>query len=282
MNKLTKTAICAAAAVAMFSAAAEPPACGKEGPGRKARDAEGFGQRSQERRMEGMRPNRAQGHWVLKLFSEDESLEKIGVTDKAAAEKIKKEFESLKEQSADLETKIRQSALEQAKMMRSVNNGDKSVAPATVLAKIDETWKLRAEQGKIAVKSILLLRDNLTAEQFKAAQSLIRCGARSRIENRRGEPFGGRRGGMRGREGAPGREGMRDRDGGAPGREGMRGRDGMRKREGKRNFKRGGNRPGGRPGDEPALDGGAPEGPAPEGAGDPPPPPDAVEEEDMK
>jgi len=129
-----------------------------------------------------------EGPWVLRFFSDPEKLEKAGVTDAAVREKIAAKAAELKAKGDELGKKIRDLSREQAMMMGEfIKNRSADAAP--LLAKIDEIAKLRAEQGKLAVQSILALRENLTDEQIEAVKKFIFERGRDRM-NRRG------RGGM--------------------------------------------------------------------------------------
>ncbi len=156
----------------------------------------------------GAAPHRAGGHppfgpgammqnaWVARVLSSRENLAKIGVTDAAVCDKLIGELTAIREKSDALEKQVRGISREQAQLMRDLME-DKSKDAKPVLDKIDEVAKLRAEQGRLAVKAILLARDNLSEEQLKQARSLIREGGLQRGRMRRGEggrPEGGRHG----------------------------------------------------------------------------------------
>lgn len=138
------------------------------------------------------------GPWVAGLLSSDEALRKIGVADSAVSEKIRRGLKEIKKNSFEIEKKIRMHSREQAAMMKALMSG-KTKDAAKVLAKIDELAALRSEQGKLAVKTILLLRENLTDEQMKNARRLIMRSGKARIAERRkafaGRESGGKRGG---------------------------------------------------------------------------------------
>ena len=122
------------------------------------------------------------------IRSDAEKLAKAGVTDAAVCEKIAGKAAELKAKGDELGKKIRELSHEQAMMMGEfIKNRSADAAP--LLAKIDEIAKLRAEQGKLAVQSILALRENLTDEQIESVKKFIFERGRDRM-NRRG------RGGM--------------------------------------------------------------------------------------
>ncbi len=146
------------------------------------------------------------GPWVAQLLCSSENLDKIGVTDEALRGKLTLELQPIKDKGNELEKQIREISREQAQLMRELF-AEKGRDAKPVLDKIDEVAKLRAEQGRLAVKAILVARDNLSPEQLKKAQELIREGGHQRGSLRRGE-FG--RPGGEGRRG-PGGEGRRGR-----------------------------------------------------------------------
>ena len=146
------------------------------------------------------------GPWVAQLLCSSENLDKIGVTDEALRGKLTLELQPIKDKGNELEKQIREISREQAQLMRELF-ADKAKDAKPVLDKIDEVAKLRAEQGRLAVKAILVARDNLSPEQLKKAQEIIREGGHQRGRMRRGE-FG--RPGGEGRRG-PGGEGRRGR-----------------------------------------------------------------------
>lgn len=129
------------------------------------------------------------GPWVAQMLAGGDNLEKIGVEDEALRESLRRDLTSLKEKADVIEREVRKVSREQAKMMRELMR-DRSRSADDVLAKIDEVAKLRAEQGRLAVQSIVLLRDKLSAEQLEAAHKLVtergRARGRMRMEERGG------------------------------------------------------------------------------------------------
>ena len=147
------------------------------------------------------------GPWVAQLLCNSENLDKIGVTEEALRGKLTLELQPIKDKGNELEKQIREISREQAHLMRELF-AEKGRDAKPVLDKIDEVARLRAEQGRLAVKAILVARDNLSPEQLKKAQELIREGGSQRGRMRRGE-FG--RPGAGGERRGPGGEGRRGR-----------------------------------------------------------------------
>jgi len=168
----------------------------------KPRHGRGGRHQRGERPAMGERPERpmpgpmmyAVGAWVPRMLANKASLEKIGVTDEALRTKLLAEFKPLKEQGDVLEQKIREISQEQVQLMRALFQ-DKGSDPKAVQDKIDEVAKLRAEQGGLSVKAIVVLRDNLSPEQLAKAREFILEHGRERGRMRRGgmRPGGERR-----------------------------------------------------------------------------------------
>jgi hypothetical protein len=124
------------------------------------------------------------GAWVSRLLSIRENLEKIGVDDAEVLDKVGRELGKIKKSNYDLEKRIRILSREQAKLMRELANKEE-VDDKELFAKIDELAKLRAEQGRLAVKSLLVLRSNLDEKQMKAAHKLVAKSAREKMAARK-------------------------------------------------------------------------------------------------
>ena len=158
------------------------------------------------------------GPWVARMLSSKTTLEKIGVADEALRDKIIAMIAPLKDKGDALDKKIRDIAFEQAEMTRALFD-DKTRDPKPVMDKIGEVAKLRAEQARISVKAMLMLRENLSAEQLEKAKTVIFERGRERRRMRNGGAGGGegRKPGMGDGEGRPHRRGGEGR---RPGRGG--------------------------------------------------------------
>lgn len=144
------------------------------------------------------------GMWVTRMLSNKHGLERIGVTDPALRDKIMAAVAPLKEKSEDLEQKIRVLAREQFELMRGLLD-DKTREPKPVMEKIGEVARLRAEQGKLSVRAILVLRDNLPPEQLENAKKMIIRNGRERMFSRGPNDGDGNEGMRRGPRGGEGR-----------------------------------------------------------------------------
>ena len=163
----------------------------QEKPRRGGRHQRGERPAMGERPMPGQMMHAA-GAWVPRMLSTKASLEKIGVTDEAVSAKLLAELKPLKEQGDVLERKIREVSRDQAQLMRGLLK-DKGADPKAVMDRIDEVAKLRAEQGRLSVRALVALRDNLAPEQLEKARAFILEHGRERGRMRHGMGPGGER-----------------------------------------------------------------------------------------
>ena len=113
-----------------------------------------------------------QGPWLVRMFTKKENFEKLGISDKAKADKLLADLEKIKDEGNAIEKKVREISREQAELMRKLF-ADKATDSKEVMAKIDEVAKLRADQARLSVKTILTLRENLTEEQMQNARNMM-------------------------------------------------------------------------------------------------------------
>lgn len=142
-------------------------------------------ERPQRSRMVQRPMMQGQGPWLVRLFTKKENFEKIGISDKIKADKLFADLESIKGESNALEKKIREISREQAELMRKLFS-DRTSDGKDVMAKIDEVAKLRADQARLSVKAIQLLRENLSDEQMQNARNMIMERGRMRRAMRHG------------------------------------------------------------------------------------------------
>ena len=126
-----------------------------------------------------------QGPWLVRMFTKKENFEKLGISDKAKADKLLADLESIKDEGNAIEKKVREISREQAELMRKLF-ADKAADSKEVMAKIDEVAKLRADQARLSVKTILMLRENLTEEQMKNARNMMMERGKARRSMRQG------------------------------------------------------------------------------------------------
>ena len=113
-----------------------------------------------------------QGPWLVRMFTKKDNFEKLGITDKAKADKLLADLEKIKDEANTIEKNVREISREQAELMRKLF-ADKASDCNEVMAKIDDVARLRADQARLSVKTIMLLRENLTDEQMQNARSMI-------------------------------------------------------------------------------------------------------------
>ena len=126
-----------------------------------------------------------QGPWLVRMFTKKDNFEKLGISDKAKADKLLDDLESIKDEGNAIEKKVREISREQAELMRKLF-ADKAADSKEVMAKIDEVAKLRADQARLSVKTILTLRENLTEEQMQNARNMMMERGQTRRSMRRG------------------------------------------------------------------------------------------------
>ena len=166
---MKKVVMAVVAALAVACAMADEP---QRGPRRH------HGERNGERRANFDRPMpppmmmHGSGAMMLRMLSSKPTLERIGITDEAQSTKITEALKPLVEESGKLEMRIREITREQAQSMRELLK-DKAADPKAAMDKVGELEKLRAEQGRLAVKAALVLRDILTPEQAEKAGELF-------------------------------------------------------------------------------------------------------------
>ena len=165
MKKLVMAVVATLAAVCVM---AEEP---QRGPRRHP------GERNGERRahFDRMPPPmmmHGSGAMMLRMLSSKPTLERIGVTDEAQSKQLADAIKPVMEESGKLEMRTREIMREQAQSLRDLLK-DKAADPKAVMDKVDELEKLRTEQGRLAVKAVLVLRDILTPEQAEKAGELF-------------------------------------------------------------------------------------------------------------
>lgn len=126
-----------------------------------------------------------QGPWLVRMFTKKENFEKLGISDETKADKLLADLKSIKDEGNAIEKKVREISREQAELMRKLF-ADKAADSKEVLSKIDEVAKLRADQARLSVKTILTLRENLTDEQMQNARGMIMDRGQMRRSMRRG------------------------------------------------------------------------------------------------
>lgn len=133
-----------------------------------------FGQQKEQREQEGARHPRAalgRGNWVGKRIMTPEFLEKIGVQGEQAA-KLKALWDGIDKQAQKVEEEITKAAMEQAEIAKKVL-AEPGASTDEMMALIEKIGKLRTEQAKLATRRLIIMRDNLTAEQRQKASDAL-------------------------------------------------------------------------------------------------------------
>ena len=158
-------------------------------------------EKPQRMRMSQRQMMQGQGPWLVRMFTKRENFEKLAIADKVKAEKLFSDLGAIKDEGNALEKKVREISREQAELMRRLFT-DKESDSTEVMAKIDEVARLRADQARLSVKTIMLLRENLTDEQMQSARSMImeRGKMRRSMRQETGSPDEGRRSRGKGRK----------------------------------------------------------------------------------
>lgn len=144
--------------------------------------AAAFGQPQNER--EQTRPQRGlnHGNWIGKRVLTKEFMDKVGIQGEQAA-KLKSELEGIDAKSAKLDEVINKAALEQAEIAKKVLS-EPGANTDEIMKFIERIGQYRTEQAKLATQRLVVIRDNLTAEQRKKASELIGVEGKRRGEER--------------------------------------------------------------------------------------------------
>jgi hypothetical protein len=116
-------------------------------------------------------PMGARGNWMSKRLMSKEFMEKVGIQGEQA-EKLKAALEEIDRQSTQLEKEINQSALRQAAIAKEVLS-QPNASVDEIMKIIEHIGALRVEQAKLATRRLVVIRDNLTAEQRKKASEFL-------------------------------------------------------------------------------------------------------------
>ena len=125
------------------------------------------------------------GNWVGKRVLTKEFMEKVGIQSEQA-EKIKTELAALEAKSQKLEETINQEALKQAELAKKVLD-EPGASIDEIMRIIERIGQYRTEQAKLAMQLMLVIRDNLTADQRKKASELLSSEGKRRMEERAAE-----------------------------------------------------------------------------------------------
>lgn len=111
------------------------------------------------------------GNWVGKRMMTPEFLEKIGVTGEQAAN-LRKQLETLDKQAQQVEEEITKAAMEQAEIAKKVL-AEPGADTEEMMQLVEKIGRMRTEQAKLATRRLIIMRDNLTAEQRQKATAFL-------------------------------------------------------------------------------------------------------------
>ncbi len=191
MKKLVMAVV---AALAVVCAVADEP---QRGPRRHHEERNGERRANFDRPMPPPMMMHGSSGMILRMLSSKMGLERIGVTDEAQSKKITEAMKPLMEENGKLEGQIRELARAQSQALSALLK-DKATDPKAAMDKVGELEKLRAEQGRLAVKAVLVLREDLTPEQLEkvgamfSGRGMRRPGMGPGGERRRPRPSAGK------------------------------------------------------------------------------------------
>jgi hypothetical protein len=170
--------------------------------------------RQQRRSMEGRQVLGQAAHngsMILMALSNPELVDELKLDEETLA-KLKEKSKELLEKRFKIEEKIRELSLKQVKLMKQLVDGELQDTKE-LNEQIDEIALLRADQGRLAIESIVWARQHFSKEQIDAATEFMKKKGGAMFRNRNGDR-GGRFGRMRNRdEGRPSAEaGVRRRN----------------------------------------------------------------------
>jgi len=148
----------------------------------------------------GMRAGRPE--WMLdRLLKSAEMVEELGLS-KEQVERLQTAAYELQKEMVEKRAAMEVAAMEQAKLLK-----DESSTEEALLAAVEKTGHLRIEMAKLGMKRLLLIRNELSAEQREKLRHLVH--KHMREHHRRAEAM--RRQGMRDDEGVQERQERRER-----------------------------------------------------------------------
>ncbi len=122
------------------------------------------------------------GNWLGAMVVSEKFIKEIGISEEQV-NKLKAALARFDEEWRKLDEEIRQNARQQAEKCKELlgKPGDDA---AEVLAIVEKIGKLRTEQAKISIKTLMTIRDTLNDEQRKKAMTLIRSEGTRRMNER--------------------------------------------------------------------------------------------------
>lgn len=126
------------------------------------------------------------GNWIGRRVMTPEFMEKVGIKGEQAA-KLKAELDVLDRQTAKLDAEITQAALEQAELAKKVLS-EPGANTDGLMKMVERIGNCRTEQAKLATRRLVVMRDNLTAEQREKASAMLNEEQKKWHEERNAQP----------------------------------------------------------------------------------------------
>jgi len=133
----------------------------------------GFVHAQQNDRENTKRPREAtdRGNWVARRVVSKEFMDKVGIQGDQA-KKIKADLDAIDKQSSKLNEEIAKAAAQQAEIAKKVLS-EPGANVDEIMKIIERIGALRTEQAKLATRRLVVIRDNLTAEQREKASAIL-------------------------------------------------------------------------------------------------------------
>lgn len=122
------------------------------------------------------------GNWVGKRVLTKEFMDKVGIQGEQAA-KLKAAFEGIDAKAVKLDELINKAAMEQAEIAKKVL-AEPGANTDAIMKIIERIGQYRTEQAKLATQRLVVIRDNLTAEQREKASAILSGESKRRLEER--------------------------------------------------------------------------------------------------
>ncbi|MEI6971732.1 MAG: hypothetical protein WCL44_09470 [bacterium] len=129
-----------------------------------------------------------------RILNNEEKAKKLGLT-KEQTTAIKEKFLAIKQAEVKLRAEMELAALAQAAEMTK-----DEVSEAAIMAAIEKTGGIRTELAKLAARRMLVLKQNLTAEQVKQVKEMLASRSKERnAAGASGRAKGGKHGDAKGK-----------------------------------------------------------------------------------
>jgi hypothetical protein len=111
------------------------------------------------------------GNWIAKRVMSKDFMDKVGIEGEQA-KKIKEALDALDKQSTQLDEEIEQAAAQQGEIAKKVLS-EPGANVDEIMKIIERIGNKRTEQAKLATQRLVVMRDNLTAQQREKASAIL-------------------------------------------------------------------------------------------------------------